>query len=167
MANATGHGHLLPPPHRPSRQAGLIALSTWGTFTGMSAPAPGPPSPSDGPGSAWRWPPVGARSHTVRIQESCDGSGQLTYRHTGQAPERRQLRALLWLLDEHPREPAGALGAAGPVDVCLGVAVTPLPAGRVGHLYALGGAPLSAYGRDQERGVLWRWVCAQLGALAD
>jgi hypothetical protein len=80
----------------------------------------------------------------------------------GRVPRPLHLRALQWLLDEHTR---GSLpGPAIPFEgrVRLDIARTEMPGGRVGHAYAINGGPLGAPGEDGPRGVLWRFLEAQL-----
>jgi hypothetical protein len=80
----------------------------------------------------------------------------------GDAPEASHLRALQWLVGEFPRldEPASVPGVS---DVLLEIARTDLPAGRVGHAYALEGRALGDPGNAGARGVLWRYAKAVLG----
>ena len=81
----------------------------------------------------------------------------------GEAPEARHLRALRWLLDEHPRGGLPAPGTPFEGAVRLDIARTVMAQGRVGHAYALNGGPLGAPGEDGPRGILWRYIEAALG----
>ncbi len=121
-----------------------------------------PPSPRPDP-AGWRWPPPGARATVLRVREAGGPGGVLTYDLAGPQPDRRDLRALLWLLDEHPREAEPHPAEGSPREVRLGIARRELGSGRVGTRFALEDEPLGAPGRAAERGLLWRWIHATLG----
>ncbi|MDJ0973088.1 MAG: hypothetical protein QNJ98_01335 [Planctomycetota bacterium] len=105
----------------------------------------------------WLWPPPGAVITRVRLIERVDAAGAAQYeRLEGDEPEALHWRALLWLLDEHPRAPLPEPGTPFEGEVVLEIARTEMPGGRVGHAYALNGGPLGAPAADGARGVLWR-----------
>lgn len=107
----------------------------------------------------WLWPPPGARVSSLTICESSPPRGAPRYELLeGERPADLHLRALQWLLDEHPRAslPVSATPFEGRVR--LDVATTSLPSGRLGHAYALNGGPLGAPGAEGARGVLWRYL---------
>ncbi len=81
----------------------------------------------------------------------------------GEPPGRRHLRALQWLLDEHPRGTLPPAAAPHEGRVVLGIARTALPGGRVGHAYAINAGPLGAPSGDAARGILWRLIETELG----
>lgn len=81
----------------------------------------------------------------------------------GEPPGRRHLRALQWLLDEHPRAARSSSSAPYEGRVVLEIARTELPGGRVGHAYAINSGPLGAPSGDAARGILWRLIEAELG----
>jgi hypothetical protein len=126
------------------------------------------PSPEQQPPRGvprWLWPPPGATVREVAIVESVDGGGSVAYAVTaGEAPRALHLRALHWLLDEHPRASLPPAGTPFEGAVRLGIARTEMDQGRVGHAYALNGGPLGAPGEDGSRGVLWRFIHATLRA---
>jgi hypothetical protein len=80
----------------------------------------------------------------------------------GATPPAVHLRALVWLLVEHDRDPPEAADAAWCVHVRLEIASTPMDGGRLGHAYRLDGGPLGAPRAGRARGVLWRFVHAAL-----
>lgn len=133
----------------------------------QSEPPQGEPSRGEPPRGVprWLWPPPGAQVVQVLIVEIAPQAGQaLAHRvEGGEAPAKGHLRALRWLLDEHPR--ASPPTAAGPAErhVRLEIAATPMPAGRIGHAYALDGGPLGAPAGDMARGLLWRYIQARVG----
>lgn len=86
-----------------------------------------------------------------------DGGAQYAVRE-GVAPRALHLRALQWLLDEHPRAELPAPGTPFEGQVVLEIARTEMPRGRVGHAYALNGGPLGAPGAEGPRGILWRYI---------
>ncbi len=119
----------------------------------LRMPPDTPPPPSR---SHWAWPPPGATVRRWLVAERGPAGTPVGYAvDPDERPEALHLRALTWLLEEHPRSgPA----AGGERRFRLEVARTALPGGRVGHRYALDGAPLGAVGADDARGALWRWV---------
>ena len=84
----------------------------------------------------------------------------------GEAPERFHLHALQWLCADYARDEDGP-PAPSVVDIVLEVAKTSLPAGRVGHAYALNGHALGTPGNRAARGVLWRYARGVLGRAPD
>jgi hypothetical protein len=111
----------------------------------------------------WLWPPPGASDRRFLLSEALrPGSPPLYGTPDGEVPEMLHLRALTWLLDEHPRA-APTEGEASETLIVLSVARTLLPGGRVGHAYALDDGPLGQPGQDRARGILWRWVRHALG----
>lgn len=118
------------------------------------------PTPPQEPPSGvprWLWPPPGAEVRRVRISEAIDAEGATRHEVLeGDEPEPRHWRALLWLLDEHPRAGPPEPGTPFEGEVVLEIARTPMAGGRVGHAYALNGGPLGAPSADGARGVLWR-----------
>jgi hypothetical protein len=82
---------------------------------------------------------------------------------SGEPPGLRHLRALQWLLDEHPRSTRAPGSAPYEGRVVLEIARTALPGGRVGHAYALNAGPLGAPSGDAARGIVWRLIETELG----
>jgi hypothetical protein len=95
------------------------------------------------------------------VERLAEGPGLRYLVDEGDPPEEHHLRALLWLLEEHPREERPP--AASALRVLLAIATTPMPRGRVGHAYALEGGALGAPGAARARGVLWRYAWARVG----
>lgn len=123
----------------------------------MSAPAP--PGPAGRPA----WPPPGARVREIRIEERSADAGEVRHRVLdGETPQALHLRALVWLLVEHERDPPEEAGAPWCVHVRLEIASTPMEGGRLGHAYRLDGGPLGSPRAGRARGVLWRFVHAAL-----
>lgn len=129
-------------------------------------PAPVPPEPARRPPPGvprWLWPPPGAAVRRLEILEhALAGEAQGRFLVAGgEPPEPLHLRALQWLLHDHPcgERPAG-LPFEGRVR--LEIARTELPGGRVGHAYALDGGPLGAPEALQARGLLLRYARAAL-----
>jgi hypothetical protein len=119
----------------------------------MDAPAPAP--------SRWTWPPKDAALLQFRLVEEVDAAGREGRRLApGEVPERLHLRALQWLLAEHPRTEAPTGRAT---TVTIDIARTEMAGGRVGHRYALDGKPVGAVGLDAVRGAVWRWLRDLLG----
>jgi hypothetical protein len=110
----------------------------------------------------WLWPPPGATVRRVRLREEWGGEGAGVRVVEGTAPEPPHLRALQWLVGEHPRDDAPA-GERGATDVLLEIARTEMRSGRVGHSYALDGRALGDPVNHGARGVLWRYARAVLG----
>jgi hypothetical protein len=110
----------------------------------------------------WLWPPPGAVVRRVVLREEATTSGERYAAAEGEPPEAPHLRALQWLLGEFPRDDRPA-AVPGVVDVLLEIARTELPAGRVGHAYAVNGQALGAPGNHGARGVLWRYAISRLG----
>jgi hypothetical protein len=110
----------------------------------------------------WLWPPPGSHVRRVVLREEW-GSG-ISRQHVveGERPEPTHLRALQWLIGEHPRDDAPE-GGHGVSDVLLEIARTEMRAGRVGHSYALNGQALGAPSNRGARGVLWRYALSVLG----
>jgi hypothetical protein len=124
--------------------------------------APDPLPPRGVP--RWLWPPPGARVERVVILERVDAEGSACYGiQEGTAPEALHVRALEWLLDEHGFGSLPPQGSAFEGLVLLEIARTDLPAGRVGHAYALNGGPLGAPAGDAARGILRRYLSERLG----
>lgn len=117
---------------------------------------PAAPPPPEGPAS-WFWPPPGATVQGWDVLERGGAAGTEAgfCADPDERPDDLHLRALTWLLDEHPRADRTD---AGDRRFRLDVARTEMPGGRVGHRYALDGAPLGATGSEDARGALWRWV---------
>jgi hypothetical protein len=110
----------------------------------------------------WLWPPPGATVRRVVVRERRPEGGPVAYAVTeGPEPEHLHLRALQWLLLEHPRAPLP--GREG--QVLLEIARTAMAGGRVGHAYAIDGGPLGAPSGDVARGILWRYVHTQVSAV--
>ena len=107
----------------------------------------------------WLWPPPGAEVVSRRLAEHFDGATPATYACPDGAIDLLHLRALYWLLDEHPRAPQ-VPGVPSDIEVRIEVARTALPRGRVGHAYALDAGPLGAPSGDVARGVVWRYLHA-------
>ena len=100
----------------------------------------------------------------VVLSERVDGSGVVTHRLEGGEPlDRRHLRALHWLLDEHPRAELPGPGCPFEGSVRIEIATTALAGGRIGHAYALNGGPLGAPGAAGARGIVWRYLAASIG----
>jgi hypothetical protein len=100
----------------------------------------------------------------VTLRERSTPAGTTVYEVVdGNRPSRKHLRALWWLLDEHPRAPRPATTAAYEGVVRLAIASTPMARGRLGHAYALNDGPLGDPAGDVARGILARWVQAALG----
>jgi hypothetical protein len=122
------------------------------------------PSRSPPPGvPRWLWPPPGAVVRRVVLREEAH-SGAV--RHSvveGEPPGERHLRALQWIVGEHPRE-EDPPSVPGVVDVLLEIARSEMKGGRVGHAYALGGRAMGDPKNASARGVLWRYAKAVLGA---
>jgi hypothetical protein len=102
----------------------------------------------------------------VVLREETSNGGSLHFVAEGDAPEPFHLHALQWLCADYARDeappPAPAL-----VDIVLEIARTALPAGRVGHAYALNGQALGAPGNRSARGALWRYARSVLGGAPD
>ena len=121
-----------------------------------------PPTPPRRPPAGvprWLWPPPGAEVRRVVVHEvrvADEGPSQFSVRE-GDWPEPLHLRALQWLLDDHvcAAPPAGVPYEAR---VLLEIATTRMPAGRVGHAYALDAGPLGAPRADDARGCLLRFT---------
>ena len=96
------------------------------------------------------------------IREEATSEGSRFVVADGAPPEPEHLRALQWLVGEFPRGDAPP-AVPGVVDVLLEIARTDLPAGRVGHAYALNGNALGAPSGPVARGVLWRYALSVLG----
>jgi hypothetical protein len=113
----------------------------------------------------WLWPPPGAEVNSCVIAElvGVDGVPRYAVRE-GREPALRHLRALRWLLDEHPHGSLPASGCPFEGQVRLAIARTRLPGGRVGHAYALNDGPLGAPSGDGARGVLRRYIAHRLEA---
>jgi hypothetical protein len=110
----------------------------------------------------WLWPPPGARVRRVVLREEWgDGASRFGIVE-GEAPEASHLRALQWLVGEHPREETPP-GRAGTREVLLEIARTEMRAGRIGHSYALEGQALGAPSNRVARGTLWRYALRVLG----
>jgi hypothetical protein len=111
----------------------------------------------------WLWPPPGAVVSRVVLREEARPGAVRHAVVEGEAPGAPHLRALQWIVGEHPRddEPPAVPGV---VDVLLEIARSDLPGGRVGHAYALGGRALGDPRNRSARGVLWRYAKAVLGA---
>ncbi len=125
-----------------------------------------PTPPQDPPSGVprWLWPPPGADVERVRSVEQVAAGGVVRHAVTeGREPEAMHWRALLWLLDEHPRAPRPEPGTPFEGEVVLEIARTEMRGGRVGHAYALNGGPLGAPQADGARGVLWRTLHDRLG----
>lgn len=114
----------------------------------------------------WLWPPPGAVVRRVVLREETTSSGAFHRVVEGAAPERFHLHALQWLCADYARD-EGGLPAPALVDVALEIARTSLPAGRVGHAYALNGLALGTPGNRAARGVLWRFARSVLGDAPD
>lgn len=101
---------------------------------------------------------------SIRIRERVT-DGAPTYAITeGDEPEALHWRALRWLLDEHSHAPLPETGTPFEGEVVLEIARTQMPAGRVGHAYALNGGPLGAPSGDGARGILWRMTLERLSS---
>jgi len=112
----------------------------------------------------WLWPPPGATVRAVVIRESRGADGRPCHAlEEGDPPGPKHLRALHWLLDEHTRAELPPPGTPFEGRARLEIATTPLPAGRVGHAYALNGGPLGAPAADGARGIVWRFIDATIG----
>lgn len=137
----------------------------------------------------WLWPPPGAEVRSLVVcerdlPEAPGAARAVDYAiDAGEPPEDSHLRALRWLLDEHsrldllpagrptPRQPVPGQPVAASHDayepserrVRLEIAATQMPAGRVGHAYAIDGGPLGAPSGDAARGVLWRYIEFRVG----
>ena len=114
----------------------------------------------------WLWPPPGAVVRRVVLREETSNGGALHFVVDGLAPERFHLHALQWLCAEYSRDEAGP-AAPAVVDTVLEIAKTSLPAGRVGHAYALNGHALGTPGNRAARGALWRYARFVLGNSPD
>jgi hypothetical protein len=113
----------------------------------------------------WLWPPPGAEVRRAVLREESTASGARHHVAAGEPPGRKHLRALQWLIGEYPRDDAPA-DRNGVTDIVLEIARTSMPAGRVGHAYALNGQALGAPGNRDARGVLWRYALSVLGPTA-
>ena len=114
----------------------------------------------------WLWPPPGATVKRVVIREETVADGPHHVVVDGDIPERFHLHALQWLCADYARDEDGP-EAPALVDIVLEVAKTALPAGRVGHAYALNGHALGTPGNRAARGVLWRYARTVLGRAPD
>ncbi len=117
----------------------------------------------------WLWPPPGAVVRRVVFREETSNGGSLFFVVGGsspESPERFHLHALQWLCADYSRDEAGP-AAPAVVDTVLEIAKTSLPAGRVGHAYALNGQALGAPGNRAARGALWRYARSVLGNAPD
>ena len=106
------------------------------------------------------FPPPGAHVTAVHIVERVELSGQATY--SCDEVDSMHLNALKWLLDEHERGALPPTGCPFEGEIRLAIARTELPGGRVGHAYALNDGPLGDPNGTEARGVLWRFVHAEL-----
>ena len=107
----------------------------------------------------WLWPPPGATVRTVVLVETLVPGGEPQYAVAeGDPLEALHLRALPWLLDEHPRGSLPPPGTPFEGRVRLDIARTEMSSGRVGPAYAINGGPLGAPGEDGTRGILWRYI---------
>ena len=129
----------------------------------MTSPLPEPERRPPAGVPRWLWPPPGAVVRRVVIREEATPDGERYHVADGAPPEPAHLRALQWLVGEYPRDERPA-SVPGVVDVLLEIAKTDLPAGRVGHAYALGGGALGTPSSSTARGVLWRYAKRVLGA---
>jgi len=98
----------------------------------------------------------------VVLREEATSAGPRHHVVEGAAPEKEHLRALQWIVGEHPREDEPALPNTV-TDVLLEIARTEMRGGRVGHAYALNGDALGSPKNHAARGVLWRYAIAVLG----
>jgi hypothetical protein len=99
----------------------------------------------------------------VRIRETVDERGRTTFSVAdGDPPEHLHLRALTWLLDEHPREGTPPVGVPFEGEVVLSIARTSMAGGRVGHAYAVDDGPIGAPRANVARGILWRYLAHAL-----
>jgi hypothetical protein len=114
----------------------------------------------------WLWPPPGAVVRRVVLREESSNAGSLHFVAEGEAPEAFHLHALQWLCADYARDEARPPPPAL-VDTVLEIAKTSLPAGRVGHAYALNGQALGAPGNRAARGSLWRYARSVLGGAPD
>lgn len=114
----------------------------------------------------WLWPPPGAIVRRVVVREETSNGRVLHFVVDGGAPEASHLHALQWLCADYARDEAGP-AAPAVVDIVLEIAKTSLPAGRIGHAYALNGHALGTPGNRAARGVLWRYARSVLGAAPD
>ena len=114
----------------------------------------------------WLWPPPGAVVRQVVLREETSNAGALQFVAGGVAPEAFHLHALQWLCSDYSRDEEGP-AAPAVVDVVLEIAKTTLPAGRVGHAYALNGLALGTPANRAARGVLWRYAKTALGVAPD
>lgn len=133
------------------------------------APDPSLPEPERAPPRGvprWLWPPPGAVVRRVVFREETSNGGALYFVVGGDVPERFHLHAIQWLCAEYARDEAGPPPPAV-VDTMLEIARTTLPAGRVGHAYALNGQALGAPGNLAARGALWRYARFVLGNAPD
>lgn len=126
------------------------------------APHLTPPPPERRPPHGvprWLWPPLGAsvRSHTIQ-EHAPEGEPAGRFEVLAGGPlEPLHLRALQWLLEDHDCQPRPA-GVPFTGRIELEVARTVMPAGRVGHAYALNCGPLGAPNGGPARGLLLRYL---------
>lgn len=128
-------------------------------------PLADPPRPPPRGVPRWLWPPPGAEVRRTLVREEATPSGVRHHVVSGPPPGRRHLRALQWLIGEYPRDEV-MLDRTAVRDIVVEVARTSLPGGRVGHAYALDGRALGTPGNREARGVLWRYMLAELGPVA-
>ena len=126
-------------------------------------PPPSAPVPPRGV-PRWLFPPPGATLRTLTIVERVSADGTAAYEATGPV-ESLHLNALKWLLDEHERGDLPGAGCPFEGHIRLSIARTELDGGRIGHAYALNDGPLGEPQGSEARGVLWRFLHAELDRL--